>query len=98
MVQKELIPGSRVSSSDFPTDLLLAAAAIDFAGMDEIAEHACRIDINPFTRSMSLPPGPNLVIRYDETGETPLTLEAGFNRYQMHTDLLTAQLKVQFEI
>jgi hypothetical protein len=134
---------SKISSSDFPTDLLLAAGAIDFAGMDEIAEHACRIDINPFTRSMSLPldrtwfsdlpardellkqfGSPNsisadgtglvyeyrlkgdgsepdiakLVIRYDETGETPLTLEAGFNRYQMHTDLLTALLEVQFEI
>jgi len=39
-----------------------------------------------------------LVIRYDEIGEKPLTVEAGFGRYQMHTDLLTALMKVQFTI
>ena len=38
------------------------------------------------------------VIWYDETGEKPLSVEAGFNRYQMYTDLLTAMMKVQFRI
>lgn len=39
-----------------------------------------------------------LVIWYDETSEKPLTVEAGFNRYQMQTDLLTALMKVRFKI
>ncbi len=38
------------------------------------------------------------VIWYDETGDTPVSVEAGFNRYQMYTDLLTAMMKVQFRI
>lgn len=40
----------------------------------------------------------SFVIWYDEAGETPLIVEAGFDRYQMHTDLLTAVMKVQIEI
>ena len=39
-----------------------------------------------------------LVIWFDETGEKPLSVEAGFSRYQMQTDLITAIMKVQFKI
>lgn len=40
----------------------------------------------------------NLVIWYDETGEQPLAVEGSFSRYQMHTNFLTAIMKVQFRI
>ena len=40
----------------------------------------------------------NLVIWYDETGEQPLVVEGSFSRYQVHTDFLTAIMKVQFRI
>lgn len=39
-----------------------------------------------------------LVIWYDDTGEIPLSVEAGFGRYQMQANLLTALMKVQFRI
>ena len=134
---------SKISSNELPVELLLAASTVSLSGMDEIAEFACQVELNPFTRSMTLPldrswfselPARNelvevfgkpnstlddgnkliykfrlkgsdeepqiarFVIQYDETGEKPLTVEAGFNRYQMHTDLLTALMKVQFSI
>ncbi|MDX2428788.1 MAG: hypothetical protein QNK22_08870 [Xanthomonadales bacterium] len=40
----------------------------------------------------------NFVIWYDDAGEKPLAVKAEFNRYKMHTDLLTALMKVQIEI
>lgn len=40
----------------------------------------------------------NLVVWYDETGEQPLAVEGSFSRYQMHTNFLTAIMKVQFRI
>jgi len=40
----------------------------------------------------------NLIIWYDETGEQPLAVEGSFSRYQMHTNFLTAMMKVQFRI
>jgi len=40
----------------------------------------------------------NLVIWYDETGEQALAVEGSFSRYQMHTNFLTAMMKVQFRI
>ena len=40
----------------------------------------------------------NLVIWYDEAGEQPLAVEGSFSRYQMHTNFLTAMMKVQFRI
>jgi len=134
---------SKISSNDLPVELLLTSTNMGLSGMDEIAEFACQVELNPFTRSMTLPldrnwfsdlPAKNelvaifgkpnstlddgnkliyeyrlkgsddepqvasFVIRYDETGEKPLTLEADFNRYQMHTDILTALMKVQFSI
>jgi len=36
------------------------------------------------------------VIWYDETGEKLLAVDTNFSRYQIHTDLLTALMKVQF--
>ena len=134
---------SKISSNDLPPELLLTATTISLSGLDEITEFACQADINPFTRSMTLPldqtwfneipsrdelmtllgaPDSTLdegnglvyqyslkgsdadkhtarfVIWYDEEGEKPLAVEADFNRYQMHTDLLTALMKVQVEI
>ncbi|MDX2424173.1 MAG: hypothetical protein QNK43_16040 [Amphritea sp.] len=134
---------SKISSNDLPPELLLTAATISLSGLDEITEFACQVDINPFTRSMTLPldqswftdipsrdelmtllgaPDSTLdegnglvyqyrlkgsdadkhtasfVIWYDDAGETPLAVEADFNRYQMHTDLQTAQMKVKVEI
>ena len=134
---------SKISSNDLPVELLLAASTVSLSGLDEIAEFACQVELNPFTRSMTLPldrnwfnelpvrneliavyGNPNstlddgngliykyrlkggdaepqiatFVIWYDETGQKPLAVEAGFNRYQMHTDLLTALMKVQFRI
>lgn len=40
----------------------------------------------------------SFVIWYDESGESPLALEADFDRYQMHTNMQTAQMRVQIEI
>jgi len=40
----------------------------------------------------------SFVIWYDRAGEKPLAVEAGFNHYQMHTDLQTAMMKVQIKI
>ena len=40
----------------------------------------------------------NMVIWYDETGQQPLAVEGSFSRYQMHTNFLTAMMKVQFRI
>ena len=40
----------------------------------------------------------DFVIWYDESGAKPFALEAGFYRYQMHTDLETALMEVQIEI
>jgi len=134
---------SKISGSDLPPELLLAATTISLSGLDEITASACEVDINLFTRSMVLPldqdwftdipsrdeliallglPNSTLgegnglvyqyslmgsgadkhtasfVIWYDEAGENPLALEADFDRYQMHTDLQTALMKVQIEI
>lgn len=134
---------SKISSNDLPPELLLTATTISLSGLDEITAFACQVDINPFTRSMTLPldqswftdmpsrdelfallgaPDSTLdkgkglvyqyrlkgsdadkhtasfVIWYDDAGETPLAVEADFNRYQMHTDLLTALMKVKLEI
>jgi hypothetical protein len=134
---------SKISSSNLPAELLIAANTISSPGLDEITDFACQAELNPFTRSMMLPldrnwfkdiPArdelialvgtPNLtldegngivyqyrlksndakthtarfVIWYGETGEKPLSVEAGFNRYLMYTDLLTAMMKVQFRI
>ena len=134
---------SKISSSDLPTELLIAANTISLSGLDEITDFACQAELNPFTRSMILPLDRNwfkdmpardelialvgtpnstmdegsgivykyrlksndakthtarFVIWYGETGEIPLSVEAGFNRYQMYTDLLTAMMKVQFRI
>lgn len=134
---------SKISSNDLPVELLLAASTVSLSGLDEIAEFACQVELNPLTRSMTLPLDQNwfndlparnelievfgnpnstlddgnglvykyrlkgsdaepqiatFVIWYDETGQKPLAVEAGFNRYQMHTDLLTALMKVQFSI
>lgn len=134
---------SKISSSDLPAELLSVANSVDLSGLDEIAEYACQVEFNPFTRSMILPldrswfteiPARDelitlvgtpdatldegiglvykyrlkgsdvethtarLVIRYDETGERPLSVEAGFGRYQMQTNLLTALMKVKFSI
>lgn len=116
---------------------------LNVTGLDEITEYACQVELNPFTRSMTLPldrkwfnelparnehfevfGNPNstlddgnglvykyrlkgsdaepqiarFVIWYDETGEKPLAVEAGFKGYQMHSDLLTALMMVQFRI
>ena len=134
---------SKISSNDLPPELLLTATTISLSGLDEITEFACQVDINPFTRSMTLPldqswftdipsrdelmtllgapdstidEGNGLVyqyrlkgsdagkhtasfvIWYDAAGERPLAVEADFNRYQMHTDLQTALMKVKVEI
>ena len=134
---------AKISSNDLPPELLLTAATISLSGLDEITAFACQVDINPFTRSMTLPLdqswfgelpsrdelmtllGPpdstlekdnglvyqyrlkgsdagkhtaSFVIWYDAAGERPLAVEADFNRYQMHTDLLTALMKVKVEI
>jgi len=134
---------SKISSSDLPAEFLSVANSVDLSGLDEIAEFACQVEFNPFTRSMLLPldrswfteiptrdelitlVGPpdatldegtglvykyrlkgsdaethtaRLVIWYDETGKNPLSVEAGFGRYQMQTNLLTALMKVQFRI
>ncbi|MGB5292399.1 MAG: hypothetical protein WBN41_13235 [Lysobacterales bacterium] len=134
---------AKISSNDLPPELLLTATTISLSGLDEITAFACQIDINPFTRSMTLPldqswftdipsrdelmtllgapdstldegnglvyqyrlKGSNagkhtasFVIWYDATGERPLAVEAAFNRYQMHTDLQTALMKVKVEI
>lgn len=134
---------SKISSSDLPVELLLAANTVSLSDFDEIAEYACEVEFNPFTRSMLLPleqtwfnelpsrdesialfgmPGSTLdegnglvyeykltgsdaethtaklVVWFDEAGEKPLTVEAGFSRYQMQANLLTAIMKVQFKI
>ena len=134
---------SKISSKDLPAELLSAINKVNLSGFDEIAGYACQVEVNPFTRSMTLPldtswfnelparnelialyGGPestldegrglvykyrlkgsdaqthtaNLVIWYDETGERPLAVEGSFSRYQMHTNFLTAMMKVQFRI
>ena len=116
---------------------------MSLSDFDEIAEYACEVEFNPFTRSMLLPleqtwfndlpsrdeyialfgtPGSTLdegnglvyeyklkgsdaethtaklVVWFDEAGQKPLTVEAGFSRYRMQANLLTAVMKVQFKI
>jgi hypothetical protein len=46
---------SKVSSSDLPAELLIAANTISLSGLDEITDFACQAELNPFTRSMILP-------------------------------------------
>ena len=49
---------SKISSNDLPAELLLAANNLDLSSLDEMAEHACQVEVNPFTRSLVLPLDP----------------------------------------
>lgn len=40
----------------------------------------------------------SFIIWYDNAGEKPLAVDAGFHRYHVHADLLTALMTVQIEI
>ncbi len=134
---------SKIRSNDLPSELLPALSAVDLSTMDAVADSACQVELNPFTRSVLLPldPGwfaelpardefvelfgaPNstldgrqglvyeyrlngsgkksptarLTIWYDPTGQQALIVEADFSRYQMQTDLLTANMQLQFTL
>lgn len=134
---------SKIRSNDLPIELMPALSAIDLSTMDAVADSACQVELNPFTRSVLLPLDPDwfaelpdrkefvelfgvpnstldegkglvyeyrlngsggkspiarLTIWYDQSGQQALIVEADFSRYQMQTDLLTANMQLQFTL
>lgn len=134
---------SKIRSNDLPAELSPALSAVDLSTMNTVADSACQVELNPFTRSVLLPLDPDwfsglpdrdgfvelfgapnskqddgqglvyeyrligsgeespiarLTIWYDPAGQQALIVEADFSRYQMQTDLLTANMHLQFTL
>lgn len=134
---------SKIRSNELPGELLPALNAVSLSTMNTVAESACQVELNPFTRSVFLPLDPDwfselpdrdgfvelfgapnsmqeegqglvyeyrlvgngekspiarLTIWYDQDGQQALLVEADFSRYQMQTDLLTANMQLQFTL